>query len=71
MGDSCDIMVFKNNHGIALLITVSIMFVLVTVGLEINRKTRTSTLTAGAIQNRQQMRFMAESCTNLAMAVLR
>ena len=71
MDDSGGGMVLKNNHGVALLITVSIMLVLVTVGLEMNRKTRTSTLTAGAVQNRRQMRYMAESATNLAMAVLR
>jgi len=65
-----DINILKNERGIALLITLSIITILVTVSFELNRRAAFSTLTRQAVKTEYQLLEMAESGINIAKALL-
>lgn len=60
----------ENNRGIALLITLSIIAILVTVGLQLNKKTRAKVDNAAAQKDRFTLTQMATGAINIAMAML-
>lgn len=60
----------NSNRGIALIITLSIIAVLVTTTLELNRKARSSVYVSGAFRERIQLKQMAMSGVHAAMALL-
>jgi general secretion pathway protein K len=59
-----------NNRGIALLITISVTAILVTVALEYNRRARFAVISTAAMRNRMTMSYMASSGIQAAMAML-
>ena len=59
-----------NNRGVALLITLSIIAILVTVGLQLNKKTRAKVDNAAAQKDRFTLTQMATGAINIAMAML-
>jgi general secretion pathway protein K len=59
-----------NNRGVALLITLSIIAILVTVGLQLNKKTRAKVDNAAAQKDRFALTQMATGAINIAMAML-
>ena len=59
-----------NNRGVALLITLSIIAILVTVGLQLNKKTRAEVDNAAAQKDRFTLTQMATGAINIAMAML-
>lgn len=61
---------WKNNRGIALLITLSIITILVTAGLQLNRKTKATVDAAAAQKDRFTLTQMATGAINIAMAML-
>ena len=61
---------WKNNRGVALLITLSIIAILVTVGLQLNKKTRATVDAAAAQKDRFTLTQMATGAINIAMAML-
>jgi general secretion pathway protein K len=61
---------WKNNQGVALLITLSIIVILVTVGLQLNKKTRATVDAAAAQKDRFTLTQMATGAVNVAMAML-
>ena len=63
-------MILKNNHGIALLITLSIITVLIAVSLELSRNARSAVMTTAAARNRLTLLHMSSSGINAAMAML-
>lgn len=60
----------SNNRGIALLITLSVVTVLVTVTIELNRRMRTSITDAAVTRDRVIMTHMLDSAVNIACAIL-
>ena len=60
----------KNNHGIALLVTLSIVTVLIAASLEMNKKMRTAVFSAATTKDRITLLHMASSGVNLAAAML-
>ena len=62
--------ILRNNRGIALLITLSVITVLVAASLELNRKVRSSVISTETTQNRFILSSMAESGIQAAMAML-
>lgn len=60
----------KNNHGIALLVTLSIVTVLIAASLEMNKKMRSAVFSAAATRDRITLLHMASSGVNLAAAML-
>ncbi|MFC1829809.1 general secretion pathway protein GspK [Thermodesulfobacteriota bacterium] len=60
----------KNNRGMALMITIAIIALLVTVALELNRNARATVATAAATRNSITLSQMATSGIHIAMAVL-
>ncbi|WP_332309014.1 general secretion pathway protein GspK [Desulfosalsimonas propionicica] len=63
-------MLKANNHGIALLITLSIITVLIAVAFELNRQTGASLSRSGAGRDRQILQEKIESGVSLAMLIL-
>ena len=63
-------MILKNNHGIALLITLSIITVLIAVSLELSRNARSAVMTTAGARNRLTLLHMSSSGINAAMAML-
>ena len=61
---------WKNNRGVALIVTLSVIAVLVVTTLELNRKARSSAYVAGVFKERVQLRQMAMSGAQAAMALL-
>ncbi len=61
---------FRNQQGIALLITLTIITVLITTALELNRNTRSALISSAATRNRFALSQMASSGTHAAMAIL-
>ncbi len=59
-----------NNKGIALIVTLTIITVLVTVSLELNRQVRGSVSDSAAYRDRVSLKHMLHSGVNLAQAVL-
>mgnify|MGYP006286108205 CR=1 FL=1 len=59
-----------NNHGIALIITLSIITVLIAVIFELNRQTGASLNRSGAARDRQVLQQKIESGVSLAMLIL-
>jgi general secretion pathway protein K len=59
-----------NRRGVALLITLSVTTVLVTAGLEYNRRARFGVISAAASRDHLTMAEMAASGVNVAMAIL-
>ena len=59
-----------NNRGIALIITLSIITVLVTTTLELNRKARSSVYVSSAYREKIQLKQMVMSGVHAAMAIL-
>ncbi len=60
----------KNNHGIALLVTLSIVTVLIAASLEMNKKMRSAVFSAATTRDRITLMHMASSGVNLAAAML-
>lgn len=60
----------RNNRGIALLITLTIITVLMAITVELNRRARSSITTAAASRNRITLKAMASSGVQAAMALL-
>ena len=60
----------KNNRGMALLLTLTIITLLVVVTLEFNRKVRTAVFATATSRDRLTLTYKASSGINLAMAVL-
>lgn len=63
----CDL---KNNRGVALLITVTIITLLITVILELNRKVRSAVVSTGMTEDQVTLEQMASSGIQAAMALL-
>ncbi|MBU4316776.1 MAG: type II secretion system minor pseudopilin GspK [Proteobacteria bacterium] len=59
-----------NNRGIALLITLAVITVLMTITVELNRRARSSITAAAAARNRMTLEAMASSGIQGAMALL-
>ena len=64
------IKILKNSHGIALLVTLSVVSVLVVASLEMNKKMRSAVFSAATTRDRMTMLSMASSGVNLAEAML-
>lgn len=60
----------RNNRGIALLITLSVVTIVVTITLELNRNVRSSVISMGTGRDRFTLSHMATSGINAAMAML-
>ncbi|HAY39817.1 MAG TPA: type II secretory pathway, component PulK, partial [Desulfobacteraceae bacterium] len=60
----------KNNHGIALLVTLSIVTILIAASLEMNKKMRSAVFSAATTRDRITLMHMASSGVNLAAAML-
>jgi general secretion pathway protein K len=60
----------KNNHGVALIITLSVVAVVVATALELNHTVRQSLLSAETNRNRSSLNYMATSGIHAAMAIL-
>ena len=60
----------KNNHGIALLVTLSIVTVLIVASLEMNKKMRSAVFSAATARDHITLLSMASSGVNLAAAML-
>jgi general secretion pathway protein K len=63
-------MILKNNHGIALLITLSIITILISVSLELSRNARSAVITTSAARDRLTLLHISSSGINAAMAML-
>jgi general secretion pathway protein K len=63
-------MMLKNNHGIALLITLSIITVLIAVSLELRRNAGLAVMTTAAARDRLTLLHISSSGINAAMAML-
>lgn len=63
-------MIVKNNHGIALLITLSITTVLIAVSLELRRNAGSAVMTTAAARDRLTLLHISSSGINAAMAML-
>jgi general secretion pathway protein K len=61
---------FRNNRGIALLITLSVITVLIASALELHRSVRVSVVAAAVARDRQTLSQMATSGIHLGMAIL-
>ena len=62
--------IFKNNQGIALLITISVTTILVAAALEYNRRARFAVISTAAVRDHFTMSNMAASGVYAAMALL-
>ncbi|MGD2029811.1 MAG: type II secretion system minor pseudopilin GspK [Desulfobacterales bacterium] len=62
--------ILRNNRGIALLVTLTIIMVLIAVALEMNRKTRSVVFSAAANRDRITLSQMASSGIELAKTLL-
>jgi len=60
----------KNERGIALLVTLAIITILITVALELNRKVRSAVIVTAATRDRHTLLHMASSGIHAAMALL-
>jgi general secretion pathway protein K len=60
----------KNERGIALLVTLAIITILITVALELNRKARSAVIVTAATRDRHTLLHMASSGIHAAMALL-
>ncbi len=60
----------KNNRGVALLLTLTIITIMVTFGLQLSRQTKASVETATALKDRYTMNQMATGAIHLGMALL-
>ena len=61
---------FNNNRGIALLVTLTVVTVLISVALALNRQIRTDAITGRVIGDRLALRHMAEAGIQAGMAIL-
>ena len=59
-----------NNKGIALLVTLAVITILVTVSLELNRSARSSVVSSASIRDRMTLTHMATSGIQAGMALL-
>ena len=62
--------ILKNSHGIALLVTLSVVSVLIVASLEMNKKMRSAVFSAATTRDRITLLNMASSGVNLAAAML-
>ncbi|MCP4110108.1 MAG: general secretion pathway protein GspK [Desulfobacteraceae bacterium] len=62
--------IFKNNRGIALIITLSIIAVLIVVTMELNRKVRSTVVTIATARDKLTLSHIASSGINIGMAIL-
>ncbi len=62
--------ILRNNRGMALLVTLTIITVLIAVALEMNRKTRAVVFSAAASRDRITLSYMASSGIDIAKAML-
>ena len=62
--------ILKNSHGIALLVTLSVVSVLIVASLEMNKKMRSAVFSAATTRDRITLLNMASSGVNLAAAIL-
>lgn len=61
---------FRDDRGMALLVTLSVITVLIAAALELNRKVRTSVVTTATQRDRITLNEMAAGAVNAAMAML-
>ncbi len=59
-----------NNRGIALLVTLTVMTILISVALTLNRRVRTDAITGRLIGDRMALYHMADSVNQVGMAIL-
>ena len=64
------IKILNNSHGIALLVTLSVVSVLIVASLEMNKKMRSAVFSAATTRDRITLLNMASSGVNLAAAIL-
>ena len=62
--------ILKNNHGIALLIVLTVITLLVTTALELNRRARSSVTATMVLRDQVTLTQMASSGIQVAMAIL-
>lgn len=60
----------NNNHGMALLIVLTVISLIIVLTIQFNRNMRQNLLTSGIESNNTRLEFMARSGIDLAMAVL-
>jgi len=61
---------FNNNRGIALLVTLTVVTVMISVALALNRQIRTDAITGRVVGDRLALRYMAEAGIQAGMAIL-
>jgi len=59
-----------NNHGIALLVTITVIMLFMTVAVELNRKMRSTVLSTAVMRDRLMLKHMASSGIHAGMAML-
>ena len=64
------IYICNNNRGIALLVTLTVVTVLISVALALNRQIRTDVITGRVVGDRLALRHMAEAGIQAGMAIL-
>ncbi len=62
--------VLGNNRGVALVVTIAVVILLITVTMELNRKVRTGVISASAARDRMTLSYMASSGIHIGMAML-
>ena len=62
--------IFNNNRGIALLVTLTVVTVMISVALALNRQIRTDAITGRVIGDRLALRHMADAGIQAGMAIL-
>ena len=64
------VIIFNNNRGIALLVTLTVVTVMISVALALNRQIRTDAITGRVIGDRLALRHMADAGIQAGMAIL-
>jgi len=62
--------ILQSDHGIALLITISVTTILVATALEFNRRARFAVISTASVRDRLTLSYMASSGVHAAMALL-
>ncbi|MBC2695249.1 MAG: general secretion pathway protein GspK [Desulfobacteraceae bacterium] len=62
--------ILSNNRGVALLVTIAVITLLITIALELNRKSRSVIASTAAIRDQYILSYMTSSGINAAIALL-
>ncbi|MDL1967201.1 MAG: general secretion pathway protein GspK [Deltaproteobacteria bacterium] len=62
--------ILSNNQGVAILVTIAVITILITITLELNRKSRAVIASTAAIRDQYTLSYMASSGINAAIALL-